>query len=62
MVDPKLAILVSADCIEELRKIDVYRVLSTYDNEKVEIGDYIKKNRPDLAKEVDQVIHELRPF
>ena len=62
MIDPKLAIQISADCIEELRKVDVYRVLSTYDEAKVEIGQYIKDNRADLVEEVDQVLHELQPF
>lgn len=62
MIDPALAIKISADSIEELRKVDVYRVLSTYEDAKMEIGQYIKENRADLAEEVESVIHELRPF
>lgn len=60
MIDPELAIQISADCIEELRKIDVDRVLSTYDEAKDEIGQYIKDNRPDLIEEVDRVLLELQ--
>lgn len=62
MVAPELAIKISADNIEELRKVDIYRVLSTYFEDKVEIGNFIKENRADLVEEVDQVLHELRPF
>lgn len=62
MIDPALAIKISADSIEELRKVDVYRVLSTYEDAKIEIGQYIKENRADMAEEVESVIHELRPF
>ena len=46
MVAPELAIKISADSIEELRKVDVYRVLSTYDDDKVEIWKLHQRESP----------------
>lgn len=53
-------IKVAADSIAELRKVDVYRVLVESNRSELRpaIAQYIKDNRPDLVREVDDVLAE----
>ncbi len=51
-------IKVAADDISVLRKQDVYRVMDLACS-KVGIAKYLKMHRPDLADEIDSVLHEL---
>jgi len=53
-------IAVAADSIAELRRLDVYRVLveSNRRQHRAAIAAYIKRERPDLADEVDDVLDE----
>ena len=59
--DMGLYIKVAADSIGELRKTDVYRVLveSNRAELRMPIAEFIKKNRPDLVQEVDDVLAEV---
>lgn len=56
-------ITVAADSIQQLRKVDVYRVLveSNRVENRLAIAAYIKANRPDLAAEVDSVLADNPP-
>lgn len=58
--DMEKYIKVAADSIDQLRKVDVYRVL--VESNRVEfrqaIASYIKSKRPDLVEEVDEVLME----
>jgi hypothetical protein len=54
--NPKQAIKIAADSIDQLRRVDVFRVLNTYSNKSKELGDYIKSKRPDLVDEVNKVL------
>lgn len=58
--DMEAYIKVAADSIADLRKTDVYRVLVESNRAALrqDIATYIKANRPDLAKEVDDVLAE----
>ena len=56
-VSMELLVKVAADSIGELRKVDVLRVLES-NHRNVELAQYIAKERPDLAKEVDEVMVE----
>jgi hypothetical protein len=53
------AIKLAANNIEELRGVDVYRILDTYFENRFEIADYIKKNRHDLIEVVNEELLEL---
>lgn len=58
--NPALAIQVSADSIEELRRCDVFRVLEWSGAEFREVvAEYIRAHRPDLTGEVGEVLAEL---
>jgi hypothetical protein len=59
--NPEQAIKIAADSIEQLRRVDVFRVLDEYSNKSKELGDYIKSKRPDLVAEVDKILGELQP-
>lgn len=56
-------VLISADDISKLRKIDVDRVLEqgAVKEFRQEFADWIKAKRPDLAAEVNDVMAELAP-
>jgi hypothetical protein len=58
--DMQKYILVAADSIDLLRKVDVYRVLVKSNKPELrnELATYIKVNRPDLANEVDDILQE----
>lgn len=60
--DMERYIKVAADSIAELRKTDVFRVLieSNRAQHRQAIASYIKRNRPDLCGEVDEVLEEAR--
>lgn len=54
------AIKIAADSLDQLRKSDVYRVLTENpENIRAALATYIKNGRPDLAQEVDEVLQEL---
>ena len=54
------AIKIAADSLDQLRKSDVYRVLTENpENIRSDLATYIKNGRPDLVQEVDDVIQEL---
>ena len=59
--NPEQAIKIAADSIEQLRRVDVFRVLDAYSNKSKELGDYIKSKRPDLAAEVDKILGVPQP-
>lgn len=50
----------AADSIAQLRKTDVFRVLVETNRSELRarIASYIKENRPDLVREVDEVLAE----
>lgn len=52
----ELFIKVAADSIGELRKVDVMRVLESNSMRKRPLVNYICQHRPDLAKEVAEVM------
>jgi hypothetical protein len=52
-------IQLAADSIRELRKVDVDRVLTQDGIDPVALGDYIKRKRPELTAEVDEVLAEI---
>lgn len=54
-------IMVAADTVAELRKVDVYRVLveSNRAEYREALADFIKRHRPDLVVEVDDVLAEV---
>lgn len=55
-----LAIHVSADRVEELRRCDVFRVLEwSAPENRPAVAEYIRGHRPDLAAEVLSVLTEL---
>ncbi len=60
MFDVAIAIKVAADDVTKLRRADVFRVLdwTPAENRQV-VAEYIKKERPDLAGEVFDVLDEL---
>ncbi len=60
-IKPEQAIKLAADSIDTLRRVDVFRVLNQYKDNSIEIGNYIKSNRPDLVAEVDKILGELQP-
>lgn len=54
------AIKIAADSLDQLRKSDVYRVLTENpENIRAALATYIKNGRPDLAQEVDDVLQEI---
>ena len=61
------AIRISADSVEQLRKIDVYRVLDSYprvsrhspNGTAKEVALYIVQHRPELRQEVVDCMSEL---
>lgn len=53
--DPKEAVEDIAGSFDNLKKLDVYRVLDKNAEDATEIADYIKEARPDLVFEVEQV-------
>lgn len=61
--DMEKYIKVAADSIEQLRKVDVYRVLveSNRAEYRQAIANYIKSKRPDLVAEVDSVLEGEKP-
>lgn len=60
IADMELYIKVAADSIGDLRKTDVFRVLieSNRAVNRAAIADYIKRERPDLVNEVNDVMDE----
>ena len=56
--NPEVFIKVAADSIGELRKVDVMRVLESNSMRKRLLANYICLHRPDLAKEVVEVMEE----
>lgn len=54
----KMAILTSADSVEQLRGSDVFRVLDE-NRHLAGLAGWIKKKRPDLAGKVDEAVAEL---
>lgn len=63
VMDYERFVLISADDISKLRKIDVERVLEqgAVKQFRQEFADWIKAKRPDLAKEVDEVMADIAP-
>ena len=63
LIDYERFVLISADDISKLRKIDVERVLeqSAVKQFRQEFADWIKAKRPDLAQEVDAVLADIAP-
>ena len=57
--DPKEAVEQIAGSIDNLGRLDVYRVLSENMEDAIEIADYIKGERPDLENEVWHVVNSL---
>lgn len=57
--DMESRITIAADSIDNLRKVDVERVLSQGNLDKNRMAEYIKLKRPDLAAEVDDVMAEI---
>jgi len=55
-------IQLAADSIRELRKVDVDRVLTQDGIDAAALGDYIKRNRPEFAAEVDEVLAEIEQY
>lgn len=53
-----LFIKAAADSIGDLRKVDVMRVLESNSMRKRPLANYICLHRPDLAKEVAEVLKE----
>lgn len=51
-------IKVAADSIGELRKIDVLRVLESNSMRKRPLANYICQHRPDLTREVSEVMED----
>ena len=66
-VDMDNFIKIAANSITELRRVDVYRVLNAVAADNIGgvtrsmLADYIVTNRPDLAQEVIDVMHEEWP-
>lgn len=66
-VDLEQYVKVAADSIGELRKVDVYRVISSVRSDNVDgvarsdLAAYIAMKRPDLVAEVTDVMHEDYP-
>lgn len=54
-------ISIAADSIDKLRRIDVYRVLNSAGNKRESLATYIIENRPDLQREVLDVMAEEWP-
>lgn len=54
-------IVIAADSIEELRRVDVFRVLGSANVRRNELADFIALNRSDLIKEVQEVMDEEFP-
>lgn len=63
LIDYERFVLISADDISKLRKIDVERVLEqgAVKEFRQEFADWIKAKRPDLAQEVDAVMADIAP-
>lgn len=58
--DPEQAIKIAANNVKELRKQDVYRVLDSNPAEHMDaIAEHVKKNRPELAGEVDSALSDI---
>lgn len=58
--DPEQAIKIAANNVKELRKQDVYRVLDSNPAEHMDaIADHVKRNRPELAAEVDSALSDI---
>lgn len=51
-------IKVAADSIRELRKVDVLRVLESNSMRKRQLANYICQHRPDLTREVSEVMED----
>lgn len=54
--EPKEAVENIAGGIGELNRLNVYRVLAENSEDALEIADYIKEERPDLAGEVNHLL------
>ncbi len=54
-------ILIAADSIDKLRKVDVERVLMQGNIDQQKMAEYIKRKRPELAGEVDDVMADIAP-
>jgi hypothetical protein len=54
-------IKIAADTLAQLRRIDVYRVLNSAGEQRAELATYIATGRPDLAREVTDVMAEEWP-
>lgn len=52
-------IKVAADSIEQLRRVDVLRVLESNGSRMVQLANYITDKRPDLAKEVAECMEDI---
>jgi stalled ribosome rescue protein Dom34 len=52
-------IKVAADSIEQLRKVDVLRVLESNGSRQKELARYITAKRPDLAQEVKECMEDI---
>lgn len=63
LIDYERFVLISADDISKLRKIDVERVLEqgAVKEFRQAFADWIKAKRPDLASEVDDVMDDIAP-
>ena len=57
-----LLIQIAADSVEQLRNLDVYRVLSQAQNPQSldALGAYIERHRPDLAREIAESLVDIR--
>ena len=58
MTQDEQAIRIAADSVQQLRKVDVYRVLETCSDAQ-SVADYIVANRPDLKSEVIECLAEM---
>ena len=56
--DLESRILIAADSIDKLRKVDVERVLMQGNIDRKQMADYIKRKRPEFSAEVDSVIED----
>lgn len=58
--DPALAVLIAADSLAQLRKIDVYRVLDYVPaRNRQAMAVWINEGRPDLAAEVAECLADI---
>ena len=55
MRTPHYIIQIAADSVQQLRRVDLARVLDNCSDEELKpTADYIRANRPDLAARVEQ--------